>query len=41
MPPLENMLDSIMQTFLTPRSTVESGGDGAKKADKLTKVTRK
>ena len=34
MPPLETMFDSIMQTFLTPRSTVKSGEDGAKQAEK-------
>jgi NET1-associated nuclear protein 1 (U3 small nucleolar RNA-associated protein 17) len=34
MPPLETMFDSIMQTFLTPRSTVESGGDDAKQAER-------
>jgi len=33
MPPLETVFDSIMQTFLTPRSTVESGEGGAKQAD--------
>ena len=34
MPPLGTMFDSIMQTFLTPRSTVKSGGDGAKQVER-------
>lgn len=34
MPPLSTMFDSIMQTFLTPRSTVEGGEEGTKQADK-------
>jgi NET1-associated nuclear protein 1 (U3 small nucleolar RNA-associated protein 17) len=34
MSPLETMFDSIMQTFLTPRSTVKSGEDGAKQVEK-------
>ena len=34
MPPLETIFDSIMQTFLTPRSTAESGEHGAKQAEK-------
>jgi len=34
MSPLENMFDPIMQTFLTPRSTVKSGEDGAKRVEK-------
>ena len=34
MPPLETMFDSIMQTFLTPRSTVKSDEDGAKQVGK-------
>lgn len=34
MPPLETMFDSIMQTFLTPRSTVENGEGHEKRAEK-------
>ena len=34
MPPLETMFDSIMQTFLTPRSAVKSGEDGTKQVEK-------
>ena len=34
MPPLETVFDSIMQTFLTQRSTAESGEHGAKQAEK-------
>jgi len=34
MPPLETVFDSIMQTFLTPRSTVKSGGDDVKQVEK-------
>jgi len=34
MPPLGTMFDSIMQTFLTPRSTVKSGEADTKRAEK-------
>ena len=34
MPPLETMFDSIMQTFLTPRSTVKGSEDDAKQVEK-------
>jgi len=34
MPPLGTMFDSIMRTFLTPRSTVEGGEDDTKQAEK-------
>ena len=33
-PSLETVFDSIMQTFLTPRSTVESSEDGTKQVEK-------
>jgi len=33
-PPLETMFDSIMQTFLMPRSTVKSGEDDGRRVEK-------
>jgi len=34
MPPLETMFDSIMQTFVKPRSTVEDGEDDVKRVER-------
>ena len=34
MPPLETMFDSIMRTFLTPRSTVKSGENDGRRVEK-------
>lgn len=34
MPPLGTVFDSIMQTLLTPRSTVGGGGDGAERVER-------
>jgi len=34
MPSLENIFDSMTQTFLTSRSAVKSGGDGVEQVEK-------